>query len=325
MLAPRRGFTLIELLVVIAIIAILIGLLLPAVQKVRDAAARIKCGNNLKQIGLAVHGYHDANNQLPPQGTFVVGNPFASYSIHARILPYIEQANLYQLVDLNASYSSQPAVTQQRVPIYLCPSEVRDQPKVGTPTHYPVSYGASVGTWLAFDPNTGLWGDGAFGVNAKMTFASITDGLSNTVGFAEVKPWQPALRNGGQPQGANVPPPTLPTDVAGYGGAFATDWSHTEWVNGEVLQTGATTAFPPNTVVPYTTGGQIYDIDFTCQRLGNSTTIRTYLVVTSRSYHPGGANALLMDGSVRFVRNSISQASWRAMGTRAGGEIISGD
>jgi hypothetical protein len=78
---------------------------------------------------------------------------FQSYSIHARVLPHLEQANPFRLVDLNAAYSSQPAVTQQRIPVYLCPSEVRDQPKVGNPTHYPVSYGANVGTWLAFDPN----------------------------------------------------------------------------------------------------------------------------------------------------------------------------
>jgi len=301
----REGFTLIELLVVIAIIAILIGLLLPAVQKVREAAARTKCQNNLKQIGLAVHGYHDANNELPPQGTFVVGNPFLSYSIHARILPYIEQANLYQMVNLSAPWSSQATVALQRIPIYLCPSEIRDVPNLGTTTTYPTNYGACVGTWLAFDPTRSKWGDGPFGVNAKMSFANVTDGLSNTIGFAEVKAYQPALRNGGQPNGQDVPPPNNPSDVAGYGGGFADNWSHVAWVNGEVLQTGMTTAFPPNTLIPYTTGGRTYDIDFTAQRLGFSLTLQTYLVVTSRSYHSGGVNALLMDGSVRFVQNSI--------------------
>jgi prepilin-type processing-associated H-X9-DG protein len=136
-----------------------------------------------------------------------------------------------------------------------------------------------------------------------------------------VKAWQPALRNSGTPTGANVPPPANPGDVAGYGGAFATDWSHTEWVNGEVLQSGVTTTFPPNTVVPFVNGGQTYDVDFTCQRLGNSLTIRTYLVVTARSYHTGLVNTLFMDGSVKAVNNSVSQTTWRALGTRAGGEV----
>lgn len=320
----RKGFTLIELLVVIAIIAVLVALLLPAVQQAREAARRSSCKNNLKQIGLAVHGYHETNNLLPPSGQLVVGTAFTSYSAHARILPFVDQSNLYQLVAFNTGYASQPTVTAQRIPIYLCPSEVRDTAKVGTaptPTHYPVSYGASVGTWLAFDPNNGRWGDGAYGINAKMSFASILDGLSNTIGFVEVKAYQPAIRNSGTPTGANVPPPANATDVAGYGGAFATDWSHTEWVNGEVLQTGVTTAFPPNKLIPYVTGGQTYDVDFTTQRLGNSLTLQTYLVVTSRSYHPGGVQVMLMDGSVRFVGNSTDQNVWRALGTRAGGEV----
>jgi prepilin-type N-terminal cleavage/methylation domain-containing protein len=317
----RGGFTLIELLVVIAIIAVLVGLLLPAVQAAREAARRSSCKNNLRQIGLAVHGYHDTNNVLPPSGQLVVGTPFTSYSAHARILPFIEQSNLYDLVAFNTGYASQPTVTQQRIPIYLCPSEVRDEPRVGTPTHYPVNYGASVGTWLAFDPNIGKSGDGAFGINSRVSFAGIRDGLTNTVGFVEVKAYQPALRNSGVPTGANVAPPANPADIAGYGGSFATDWSHTEWVNGEVLQTGATTAFPPNTLIPYVTGGQTYDVDFTAQRLGNSTTMQTYLVVTSRSYHAGGVHVMLMDGSARFVGASISQVVWRALGTRAGGEV----
>jgi prepilin-type N-terminal cleavage/methylation domain-containing protein/prepilin-type processing-associated H-X9-DG protein len=318
----RRGFTLVELLVVIAIIAVLIGLLLPAVQKVREAANRVKCANNLKQIGLALHQYHDSHALLPPAGLIAVGNPFTGYSMQARLLPYLEQANLYQLVDLTAPYNSQPNVTRQRIATYICPTEVRDEPKVGNPTNYPTSYGANIGTWLVFDPNNGQFGDGAFGINANLKIASIFDGLSNTLGFVEVKAYQPALRNGGVPTGPNVPPPTNPSDVAGYGGNFATDWSHTEWVNGEILQTGMTTVFPPNTFVPYTAGGETYDIDFTCQRLGFSTTKQTYVVVTSRSYHPGGVNVVLMDGSVRFITNGIPQATWRALGTRAGGEVL---
>lgn len=99
---------------------------------------------------------------------------------------------------------------------------------------------------------------GPFGVNAKLTFASETDEMKNTVGFAEVKPWQPALRNSGVPNRPNVPQPSTPGEAATYGGGFATDWSHGAWVNGEVLQTGCTTAFPPNTVVPYTTSGVTY-------------------------------------------------------------------
>src|ERR1051326_1257077 len=112
----RPAFTLIELLVVIAIIAVLIGLLLPAVQKVREAAARAKCQNNLHQIGLAMHNYASTYSRFPTNGIYPAAKPSPdSYSVHARILPFIEQANLYALVDLNASATSQPDVVKQRI------------------------------------------------------------------------------------------------------------------------------------------------------------------------------------------------------------------
>ena len=188
----RAAFTLIELLVVIAIIAILIGLLLPAVQKVREAANRLKCENNLKQIGLAVHNHEATNGRLPAAGTYPVGGTSAdSYSVHARILPYIEQSNLYQLVDLNASAISQPTVTGQRIALYLCPSETNDKPRPPSspsqPPRYPTSYAANVGSWFVYNPNNGIGGDGAFAMNKELLFSDFSDGLSNTIGFAEVK------------------------------------------------------------------------------------------------------------------------------------------
>ena len=111
----KRAFTLVELLVVIAIIGILIGLLLPAIQAAREAGRRTQCENNLHQVGLAVHAYHDANRMLPSAGDFTVGTAFTAYSVQARILPFIGEGNLYQQVNLTAPIASQPTVSQQRI------------------------------------------------------------------------------------------------------------------------------------------------------------------------------------------------------------------
>src|SRR5262245_35045263 len=127
----RCAFTLIELLVVIAIMAVLIGLLLPAVQKVRAAATRLQCANNLKQIGLALHNHLDVNQTLPANGNYVFnGSSIATlnaWSGMARILPMIEQENLFKGIDFATAYNSQPAVSSKRVATYVCPSEVNDR------------------------------------------------------------------------------------------------------------------------------------------------------------------------------------------------------
>jgi prepilin-type N-terminal cleavage/methylation domain-containing protein/prepilin-type processing-associated H-X9-DG protein len=323
----RKAFTLIELLVVIAIIAVLIGLLLPAVQKVREAAARLQCSNNLKQIGLALHNYESTNKRFPPAGLYPVGATSPdTYSALSRILPYVEQGNVYQLVDLNASAISQPTVVMQRIPIYLCPSEVNDKARdTSTPVRYPLNYGANVGTWFVYDPNTGRGGNGAIPMNQMLRVGDYSDGMSNTVGFAEVKAYGAYLfGNTGLP--ANAPVPNSPAEQLALGGSLKANVTHTGWTEGQTFQTGVTFVQTPNTNVPFTDATGTYDVDYVSNRDGSSATRLSYAAMTSRSYHSGGlVNVLLMDGSVRSVNSTISLATWRALGTRNGGEVIGSD
>jgi prepilin-type N-terminal cleavage/methylation domain-containing protein len=320
---PRPAFTLIELLVVIAIIAVLIGLLLPAVQKVREAANRASCLNNLKQIGLALHHYETAQAVYPPFGIYPPGATQASWSVQARLLPYLEQENLQRLIDFNFSSDHQPLVSARRVASYLCPSEVNDRPRPdGAVTHYPLNYAANVGTWHVYNPLTGQASDGAFPVNGHLRPLDIRDGLSHTLALAEVKAFTPYLRDGGRPSAPGVAVPGSPAAVAAWGGDFRADSGHTEWVDGRTHQTGFTTAFPPGTLVPYRDLGGTYDIDFTSSREGRTADRLTYAAVTARSPHAGVVQALLLDGSVRAFRTGLGLDVWRALGSRAGGEVV---
>lgn len=322
----RYAFTLIELLVVIAIIAILVGLLLPAVQAAREAARRMSCSNNLKQIGLALHGFHDTHKGVPPQATYTVGSTFSGYSVHARLLPFIEQNNVASRVDFNLGYAAQPEICRLKIPLYRCPSDPVDRTRMdGGIEFYPTNYGFNIGTWLGLDQLTARGGDGAFGYNMRHSFAAITDGLSNTLAAADVKSFTPALLDGGNPSTVNAPPPDTPEQVVAFGGTFDRDFCHTQWVTGRTLQSGLTTTFPPNTRFPYVHAGVVYDVNFTSARVSPTAPRHGYRVVTSRSYHPGGANALLLDGSVRFVSSNIARDTWRAFGTRDGGEIATLD
>jgi prepilin-type N-terminal cleavage/methylation domain-containing protein len=328
----RSGFTLVELLVVIAIIGILVSLLLPAIQAARGAARRSACSNNLRQSGLAMHNYYDANKVFPPSfetgvnadGTAGVGNA----SVFARILPFLEETTLYKNIDFKKKYSDWTMpdgskLAANRVSVYMCPSEARDEPVInatsGLATNYPINYAINYGSWFVYDFQTKKGGDGAFIPNKRMKVAALSDGLSKTLGFAEVKAWG-AVKTGGS---AVATAPTSPTATCGLGGTLSAEGGHNEWVEGKLTKTAFTGTFPPNTIVPCDEGGVTYDIDWISKSESVTSTVATMGAVTSRSYHSGCVNAGMMDGSTQSASDDIDQIVWRGLSTRNGGESVS--
>jgi hypothetical protein len=197
----------------------------------------------------------------------------------------------------------------------------------GNPYTYPQNYGFNFGTWLVYDPRTNQGGDGVFFVNSQMTPGNILDGLSNTLGAAEVKKFTSYFRNTADP-GPGIP--SSPADLAALAGGaqfklgpnLNDNTGHTEWGDGRVHHSGVTTVFPPNTLVAYLhSDGRTYDIDYNSRQEGQSATQPSYAAVTARSFHPGIVNVLWMDGSSRAISNTIDRGVWRALGTRAGGEV----
>jgi len=331
-ISSSAGFTLVELLVVIAIIGIMVGLLLPAVQAAREAARRMSCQNNIKQLGLALHNYESSFKMFPPSTITDGGAASQPWSGLAFLLPYLEGNSTFEKINFSVGYhhgtnqSLFPpnGIATVRVPMLLCPSEPQDRSRINTttnlPEHYPLNYTMNVGRYLVYNPVSRTDGAGAFAVNARIKPNAFLDGLSNTMAFGEVKAFTPRWQDAVLP----VTPPTSPEAVAASisGGAWSDNSGHTEWVCGRAIHTGFTTTFGPNTKVPYTIGGQVFDIDVTSSREGRNTTDTTYAVITTRSYHVGMVHVGLMDGSVRGMTNSIDLNTWQSLGTRAGHEVI---
>ncbi|MBP3954424.1 DUF1559 domain-containing protein [Gemmata sp. G18] len=338
----RSAFTLIELLVVIAIIAILIGLLLPAVQKVRAAAARMKCQNNLKQLGLALYNHDSTYQKLPSAGTRggasagLTASTYA-FSVQARCLPFVEQENLQKLIDFTQPVLggsplgfTNPAA-KVVVSLLICPSD--SQAPLGTVgsfgtnlagTNYMANTGSGTtdGTTRAYyDPAFPT--DGVFWFDSSVRITDITDGTSNTVILSESllgpggtaatgpmsglpKPYRVAAalsagrsRVGTAPGG--VSPMFTEGDIQG-----ATSWDGTRgfpWIWGQASATLFNAYLLPNSPSP---DGLAHNRGW----------------FAARSAHTGGVNVCLGDGSVRFVRDSISLDTWRGLSTRAGSEVL---
>ena len=328
----KKGFTLVELLVVIAIIGILVGLLLPAVQAAREAARRMQCSNNLKQLGLALHNY-ESSHRMFPCGTFndSTKGPANNSSPHPMLLPYIENANAFNLFDFRFdtnTHINNQAARQQTLPTFLCPSHPEAAPFILAPSQCPngcgqTNYVQSLGNNANYASN-----NGPFGRRFGAKFRDLTDGTSNVALFAEI------LRG---PATTTGTPQVTPAGST-YDFAVATNLPFGTW---DASPTGDTIAVPAcdnRATDAYQYRGKQYYRGLVVTTYYSHTLtpnskrrdcIRAVGVdrghLATRSYHTGGAQVVLGDGSVHFASSSIDEIVWRAIGSRADGEVITAD
>jgi prepilin-type N-terminal cleavage/methylation domain-containing protein/prepilin-type processing-associated H-X9-DG protein len=334
-----RGFTLIELLVVIAIIAVLIALLLPAVQSAREAARRAQCINNLKQIGLGMHNYHQGVGSFPMGNAIAYSDPgvqttWGTFSALSMMLPYVEQTPLYNSCNFawtvwyGTGAALNATVWNTKVSAFLCPSDGN------AGKDFLNSYHGSFGT------GTNPWSNSTNGVfapeNAAYGIADISDGTSNTVAYVESLTGdfnQQTARHRGAPLGVSLSGDTTKvlydarTNLVGVmQGAQTCQQAmvSTPGANpnrGQRWQTGSPGLTLINLILTpnsnqFTFGGCRWD------NIG-STDFGHLFVPCSN--HPGGVNVLLADGSVRYIKDSVNQQTWMALGSRNGNEVLSAD